>query len=107
MRKWCYNECPSENAVNLKEGNCDDKRCRCNTFQSWLSDDCNKHVTDTDNQQFKEIASKDRFNKDLIKDKNKEINELLDNKLIIIENDYLKATDLGFTILNKIILDLI
>ena len=50
---------------------------------------------------------KDRFNKDLIKDKNKEINELLDNKLIVIENDYLKATDLGFTVLNKIILDLI
>jgi oxygen-independent coproporphyrinogen-3 oxidase len=50
---------------------------------------------------------KDKFNKDLINDKNKEINELLENKLIIIENDYLKATDLGFTVLNKIILDLI
>ena len=43
----------------------------------------------------------------MIKEKNKEINDLLENKLITIENDCLIATDLGFTVLNKIILDLI
>ena len=54
-----------------------------------------------DSEKIKNVA------RAVIKEKNNVINDLLENKLITIENDYLKATDLGFTVLNKIILDLI
>lgn len=50
---------------------------------------------------------KENFNKDLLKEKNEIINNLLDNSLIVIENNHIIATDLGFTVLNKVILDLI
>ncbi len=44
---------------------------------------------------------------DLLETKKKEIDFLLENKLIEIENNHLRATDLGFTVLNKIILELV
>lgn len=44
---------------------------------------------------------------DLLETKKKEIEFLLENKLIEIENNHLRATDLGFTVLNKIILELV
>lgn len=53
------------------------------------------------------LSIKEKFNKDLRVIKQIEIDELLKNGLIEINNDYLKATDFGFTVLNKIILDLV
>jgi oxygen-independent coproporphyrinogen-3 oxidase len=50
---------------------------------------------------------KTNFGKDLLKDKNEIILDMLNNKLIKIENNNLIATDLGFTVLNKVILELI
>jgi len=50
---------------------------------------------------------KNTYKKDLLKDKSEVINNLLKNNLIKIENEHIIATDLGFTVLNKIIIDLI
>ena len=50
---------------------------------------------------------KQKFGKDLLKEKNDVINELLGNNLITLENNHIIATDLGFTVLNKLIIDLI
>jgi len=50
---------------------------------------------------------KEKYNIDIMKSKENEINELLLENLIIIENDHIIPTDLGFTVLNKIILDLV
>lgn len=50
---------------------------------------------------------KTNFGKDLLKDKKEIILDMLNNKLIKIENNNLIATDLGFTVLNKVILELI
>lgn len=47
------------------------------------------------------------FGVDLLKSKEKEIKFLLDNKLIEIKDNFLRATDLGFTVLNKVILELV
>ncbi len=46
-------------------------------------------------------------NCDLLKKKSKEIADLLNKKMIVINDNFLKATDFGFHFLNKIILDLI
>lgn len=50
---------------------------------------------------------KNNFKVDILKTKEKEINELLNENLIVIINDFIIPTDLGFTVLNKIILDLV
>jgi oxygen-independent coproporphyrinogen-3 oxidase len=50
---------------------------------------------------------KEKFNIDLYKKKNAEINYFLKENLIKISNDCLIVTDLGFPVLNKIILDLL
>jgi len=50
---------------------------------------------------------KTEFGVDLKNTKEKEINYLLLNNLIILKGDSLIATDLGFTVLNKVILDLV
>ena len=47
------------------------------------------------------------FKIDILKSKEKEIEELLLENLIVIKDDNIIATDLGFTVLNKIILDLV
>lgn len=50
---------------------------------------------------------KNEYNIDLIKEKSVEINNMIKYGLINIENEYLKATDEGFKVLNQIILDLV
>lgn len=47
------------------------------------------------------------YNKDLIEDKNKEINELLSEGLIILENDFLRVSDKGFYVLDTVLRKLI
>lgn len=50
---------------------------------------------------------KEDFNIDLLKEKQTEINQLLNDNLIVIQNGYLHCTDNGFNVLNQIILQLI
>ncbi len=55
-----------------------------------------------DLKNFKEI-----FGFDLLEKKNKQIENFINNKFLTNENGFLKATDLGFKVLNQIILELI
>ena len=50
---------------------------------------------------------KENYNFDILIEKSKEIENLRSLGLIIVENDYLKASEKGFYVLNKIILDLV
>lgn len=50
---------------------------------------------------------KENYNFDVLIEKSKEIENLRSLGLIIVENDYLKASEKGFYVLNKIILDLV
>ena len=53
------------------------------------------------------VEFKQKFNEDLTIEKNKQIENLKNLGLIEIKNDYLFATDLGFKVLNQIILELV
>ncbi|MBE5738299.1 MAG: radical SAM family heme chaperone HemW [Clostridiales bacterium] len=50
---------------------------------------------------------KEELDVDLNETKKDAIKYLIDNKFIEIDGDYLRATDLGFTVLNKVILELV
>ena len=50
---------------------------------------------------------KTRFKYDLLKEKEKVINNFIKNGFMEIKSNHLKATDLGFAVLNKLILDLV
>ncbi len=48
-----------------------------------------------------------RFNFDLFEMKKKEINELVDSSLLVVENDYIRCTDEGIALLDRVILKLL